>query len=99
MRASRSISARRSCWRYGPRDRSAEQVAHAVEVCLAELNAQHAHTAAVIANRCDPTQLTAIVDALRKFAPKAYAVPDEPLLVAPTVADLENAVDWDTAQR
>ena len=73
--------------------RSAEQVAHAVDVCLAELNAQHAHTAAVIANRCDPTELTAIADALRAFAPKAYTVPDEPLLVAPTVADLQSAVD------
>ena len=79
--------------------RTAEQVSHAVDVCLAELNAQHAHTAAVIANRCDPTQLTAIVDALRTLAPRAYAVPDEPLLVAPTVADLQSAVDWDAAQR
>ncbi|MGA9492705.1 MAG: phosphate acetyltransferase [Mycobacterium sp.] len=73
--------------------RTAAQVAHAVDVCLAELNAQHAHTAAVIANRCDPTELTAIADALRAFAPKAYTVPDEPLLVAPTVADLQSAVD------
>jgi len=74
------------------KDRSPEQVAHAVEVCLAELNAQHAHTGAVIANRCEPTQLTAVIDALRAFVPKAYAVPDEPLLVAPTVADLQAAV-------
>src|SRR6202012_2292830 len=57
--------------------RTAEQVAHAVDVCLAELNAQHAHTSAVIANRCEPTQLTAIIDALRTLAPKAYAVPEE----------------------
>ena len=75
------------------KDRTAEQVVHAVEVCLAELNAQHAHTAAVIANRCEPTQLTAITEALRSLAPKTYAVPDEPLLVAPTVADLQAAVD------
>ena len=75
------------------KDRTAEQVVHAVEVCLAELNAQHAHTAAVIANRCDPTQLTAIAEALRTLAPTTYAVPDEPLLVAPTVADLQVAVD------
>ena len=74
------------------KDRTAEQVVHAVEVCLAELNAQHAHTAAVIANRCEPTDLTAITEALRAFTPKTYAVPDEPLLVAPTVADLQAAV-------
>ena len=75
------------------KDRTAEQVVHAVEVCLTELNAQHAHTAAVIANRCEPTQLTAITEALKSLAPKTYAVPDEPLLVAPTVADLQAAVD------
>ncbi len=75
------------------KDRTAEQVVHAVEVCLAELNTQHAHTAAVIANRCEPTQLTAITEALQTLAPKTYAVPDEPLLVAPTVADLQAAVD------
>ena len=75
------------------KDRTAEQVVHAVEVCLTELNTQHAHTAAVIANRCEPTQLTAITEALRSLVPKTYAVPDEPLLVAPTVADLQAAVD------
>jgi phosphate acetyltransferase len=75
------------------KDRSADQVVHAVEVCLAELNAQHAHTAAVVANRCEPTQLSAITDALRPLAPRTYAVPDEPLLVAPTVADLQAAVN------
>jgi phosphate acetyltransferase len=75
------------------KDRTPGQVVHAVEVCLAELKAQHAHTAAVIANRCEPTQLTTITEALRTLAPKTYAVPDEPLLVAPTVADLQAAVD------
>ncbi len=75
------------------KDRSPEQVVHAVEVCLAELNAQHAHTAAVVANRCEPTQLSAITEALRSLAPKTYAVPDEPLLVAPTVAELQSAVN------
>ncbi|MFZ1164360.1 MAG: phosphate acetyltransferase [Mycobacterium sp.] len=75
------------------KDRSAEQVAHAVEVYLAELSAQRAHTAAVVANRCEPTQLTVITEALRALAPKTYAVPDEPLLAAPTVADLQAAVN------
>jgi len=75
------------------KDRSVEQVVHAVEVCLTELSAQRAHTAAVVANRCEPTQLTAITEALRPLAPKTYAVPDEPLLVAPTVADLQAAVN------
>jgi phosphate acetyltransferase len=72
--------------------RSAEQVAHLAEVCLAEVDTQHAHTAAVVANRCEPSQLTEVAEALRALGPKTYVVPDEPLLVAPTVADLQTAV-------
>jgi phosphate acetyltransferase len=75
------------------KDRSPEQVVHAVEVCLSELDAQHAHTAAVVANRCEPTQRTAVVEGLLALGPKTYVLPDEPLLVAPTVADLQAAVN------
>jgi phosphate acetyltransferase len=74
-------------------DRTPEEVAHVVEVCLAELNHQHAHAAAVVANRCDPAQLTAVADALKPLGPPAYVLPEEPLLVAPSVAELQVAVD------
>jgi phosphate acetyltransferase len=73
--------------------RGPEEVAQIVSVCLAELSAQRAHTAAVVANRCEPGQLGAVADALRGFALPAYTVPDAPLLVAATVADLAVAVD------
>jgi phosphate acetyltransferase len=73
--------------------RNAEQVAHLVEVCLAELDAGHAHTAAVVANRCEPSELSTVAEALRALVRKSYVVPDEPLLVAPTVADLQTAVN------
>ncbi|HZE14340.1 MAG TPA: AAA family ATPase, partial [Mycobacterium sp.] len=73
--------------------RSADDVAHVVDVCLDELAAQHAHTAAVVANRCEPSQPTAVADALRKFTPRTYVLPDEPLLAAPTVAELQPAVN------
>ena len=73
--------------------RSAEQVAHLVEVCLTELDAQHAHTAAVVANRCEPSELSTVAEALRALGRKSYVVPDDPLLVAPTVADLQTAVN------
>ncbi|GFG73492.1 phosphate acetyltransferase [Mycobacterium botniense] len=73
--------------------RSPDEVAQVVRVCLAELSAQHAHTAAVVANRCEPAQLGAVAEALRPFAPRTYALPDEPLLVAPTVAELQKAVN------
>jgi phosphate acetyltransferase len=73
--------------------RTAEDVAHVVELCLDELAAQHAHTAAVVANRCEPSQLSAVAEALRAFAPQTYVLPDEPLLAAPTVAWLQKAVN------
>ena len=73
--------------------RTTEQVADVAEVCLAELAAQRAHTAAVVANRCEPSQLGAVAEALRAFAPQTYVLPDEPLLAAPTVADLQQAVN------
>jgi phosphate acetyltransferase len=73
--------------------RTANEVASVVEVCLAELNAQHAHTAAVVANRCEPTELAAVAEALRPFDQRSYVLPEEPLLSAPTVAELETAVN------
>lgn len=73
--------------------RTADQVVSVVGVCLAELSAHHAHTAAVVANRCEPAELAAIREALRIVGPPSYALPEEPLLSAPTVAELERAVD------
>jgi phosphate acetyltransferase len=31
--------------------------------------------------------MTAVAEALRRFEPKSYVLPDEPLLAAPTVAE------------
>ncbi len=73
--------------------RTADEVASVVEVCLAELTAQHAHTAAVVANRCDPAELAAVRAALRDFAQRGYVLPEVRLLSAPTVAELETAVN------
>ena len=73
-------------------DRTPQDVAHVVELCLAEIAGQHAHTAAVVANRCDPDELTAVTEALKRIGPKCYVLPEEPLLVAPSVAELRDAV-------
>ena len=73
-------------------DRTPAEVAHVVELCLAELAAQHAHTAAVGANRCAPDELADVAAALQRFTPKSYVLPEEPLLAAPTVAELRDAV-------
>jgi phosphate acetyltransferase len=73
-------------------DRTPDDVAHVVELCLAEIAGQHAHTAAVVANRCDPAELAAVAEALKRVAPKSYVLPEEPLLVAPSVGELRDAV-------
>jgi phosphate acetyltransferase len=75
------------------KDRTPDQVAQVVGVCLDEIAAQHAQTAAVVANRCDPSQLAAVADALKRFEPQTYVLPEEPLLVAPSVAELGEAVE------
>ena len=46
---------------------------------------KHAHTAAVVANRCDPGQLDAVARACSDLGAPVYVIPEEPLLVAPTV--------------
>ena len=76
-------------------DRTPEDVVHVVELCLAELAGQHAHTAAVVANRCDPAELDAVAAALKHVEPGAlrcYVLPEQPLLVAPSVGELRDAV-------
>ena len=50
--------------------RTPEQVAQVVELCLAELADQHAHTAAVVANRCDPPEMAAMAAALLRSSRK-----------------------------
>ena len=78
------------------RGRAVDQVVSVVGVCLDELSAQRAHTAAVVANRCDPSELDAVAEALQTFTPRTYVLPEEPLLAAPTVAELEKAVNGTT---
>ena len=75
------------------KDRTPEQVAQIIDICLTEASAQHAHTAAVVANRCDPGQMDAMAARLEQFTPKCYVLPEEPLLVAPSVAELQEAVE------
>ncbi|MGP4057088.1 phosphate acetyltransferase [Mycobacterium sp. 4D054] len=80
------------------KDRTPEQVVQVAEVCIDEIAAQHAHTAAVVANRCEPTQMTAVAEALTAVEPRSYVLPEEPLLVAPSVAELRDAVDGTQVQ-
>ncbi len=72
--------------------RTPAEVAAVIELCLAELNAQYATTAAVVANRCEPEKMDAVLAACQGLGPQVYVLPEEPLLVAPTVGELCDAV-------
>ncbi len=74
-------------------DRTPEEVAQAIEMSMAELSSQHAYTAAVVANRCRPADIAAVAEACRDLGAPVYVIPEEPLLVAPTVGELMTAVD------
>ena len=74
-------------------DRTPQEIAQAIELCMVELAAQHAHTAAVVANRCVPDQLDAVAKACANVGAPVYVIPEEPLLVAPTVGELQTALD------
>jgi phosphate acetyltransferase len=74
-------------------DRTPVELHTIAEMATAELRANHGTLFAVIANRVD-ADLAA--DAARIIGPAdlpAYAIPDEPLLSAPTMADLMTACD------
>lgn len=74
-------------------DRTPEEVAALAEVCLGELKAQRAHTAAIVANRCAPDQLDEVRQALSRFDKPAWVLPEVPLLFSPSVEELMKAVN------
>jgi phosphate acetyltransferase len=76
------------------RERSPEQIRAAAQSATAELRANHAHTVAVIANRVDHESADAIRDALADLGGVVTAaIPESPLLSAPTFRALVEAAD------
>ncbi|GEN80769.1 phosphate acetyltransferase [Actinotalea fermentans] len=73
--------------------RRPDAIRQAAEVSLAELRAQHAEVLAVVANRCEPEQVTQVKDALAATGLPAWAVPEDQLLAAPTVRAVMEAVE------
>ena len=71
--------------------RDAEQLRIAAELATAELRANHGSLFAVIANRVDRDSPDAVAKALRRADVPAYAIPEQPLLSAPSVAALIDA--------
>ncbi|HET6729145.1 MAG TPA: phosphate acetyltransferase [Jiangellaceae bacterium] len=74
------------------RRREPGEIRTSADLAIAELAAQFGRLLGIVANRVDPDALGAVREALAGGVP-AYAIPDEPLLTAPTVADLLEACD------
>src|SRR5690606_26388824 len=73
--------------------RTPAEVAQVVELAMAELRQEHAGTVGIVANRCDPDELEAVHQQLAGFGLPTWALPEIPVLSAPTVADLVVALD------
>ncbi len=61
-------------------------------LALSEVSAAHATTAALIANRCDPEQLVVVGKELQKTGISVWCLPEDPVLFAPTMAELAEAL-------
>ncbi|SDO81878.1 phosphate acetyltransferase [Nakamurella panacisegetis] len=76
------------------RGRTPEQVRMAADFAVTELAAAHARPVALIANRVDPEELEAVRAELgRDSTLPVAAIPEVPVLVAPTVGALLQACD------
>ena len=76
------------------RDRSPADIRSAAEGALTEMRTQHARVVALIANRVVAEDQAEIVEALQSLGVGVVAaVPDDPILSAPTVRALARAVD------
>ena len=72
--------------------RSPEEIHQVAEVAAAEMNANHAQVVAVIANRCEPSQLHEIGERLVGDVP-GWVIPDDIPLYAPTLRQVMDAAD------
>lgn len=72
--------------------RSSTELGQLVELCAQELHSEHANLVAVIANRCEPEQIEADAKALTVAGVPSWALPEVPLLTAPTVEELCQAI-------
>lgn len=68
--------------------RSPNELAQVVDLCANELKSEHANLVAVIANRCEPALLDEDAAALKVGGVPSWALPEVPLLTAPTMDEL-----------
>jgi phosphate acetyltransferase len=77
-------------------ERSAADLHTVADMAAAELRANHGTLFAVVANRvtpADPALGERVVESLANLDVPVFVIPDEPILSAPSVADLLKAVD------
>ena len=76
--------------------RTPEAVGHIAALALAELQAERAELFAVIVNRADPDALPQTIEAVlavKENAPLVWAIPEDRMLVAPSIRGVIAAVD------
>lgn len=73
--------------------RSPAEIKSLVELLEGDIASSHGVVAGVVANRCDPHQLVEVAASIAETGCLAWALPEEPLLVAPTMAELKEALD------
>jgi phosphate acetyltransferase len=73
--------------------RSPHDLRAIADMAVGELRGNHGSLAAVVANRVTPQHLADTVAALTGAGGPAFALPEEPLLTQPTVADLMDPVE------
>lgn len=76
------------------RARTPDELRQVTDLSLPELLDAHASLLAVIVNRADPDALDPIIEAIGSASGvTTWAIPEDPLLVAPSMAQLMEAVD------
>ncbi|MCL2091309.1 MAG: phosphate acetyltransferase [Micrococcales bacterium] len=73
------------------KDRTADRIRQVADSAVATLRDNHAHVAAVVANRCDPAQVTEVQQRLDSAATAVYAMPYDDVLYAPTLRQIAQA--------
>ncbi len=82
------------------RPRTLDELRQIADLSLPELHNAHASLLAVIANRADPDAIDEIAAALgEQTGVPAWAIPEDPLLVAPTVDEVKSRRRWRAAAR
>jgi phosphate acetyltransferase len=83
----------------GTDNRTPEDMRQIAEVTTAELRSEHASLLAIVANRADPQDLTGVISSISSSfenpadAVPVWAIPENPLLVAPTVESIFQSTD------